>query len=46
MLDFLWKIMEECIKRFREMGILKWIYCLRLEYLLGDYVLWDNLKDI
>lgn len=31
MLELLWKMVEGEIKRFREVGLLEWIYCVRLE---------------
>lgn len=38
MLEFLWKIVEEEIKRFKEVGMLDYIYNIRFKE-LRDYVL-------
>lgn len=39
-------MMEEGNKRFREMGMLDWICCVRGESLLVGYILWVSLEDI
>lgn len=43
--EFPWKNMEEIIKRFKEVGMLKWIYCVKPQAPPNEHVPWEDPED-